>query len=125
MKRKILNLKVGEGIESNLSRAASLMATLEHGEKAKPYFGIGFGDVGQMFSVFTPRRWDLLATLRAAGPMTTAELARELKRDYKNVHNDVTKLLEWLVVEKDEAGRVFAPYAEIIVDVRMPVRIAA
>lgn len=125
MKRKTLNLKVGEGIEANLGRAASMMTALERGEKAKPYFGIGFSDVGQMFSVFTPKRWDLLAALREGGPMTTAELARRLKRDYKNVHNDVSRLIEWLAIERDEQGRVFAPYAEIVVDVRMPDRVAA
>lgn len=125
MKRKTLNLKVGEGIEANLGRVASMMTALERGEKARPYFGIGFSDVGQMFSVFTPKRWDLLAALREGGPMTTAELARRLKRDYKNVHNDVSRLIEWLAIERDEQGRVFAPYAEIVVDVRMPDRVAA
>ena len=52
--------------------------------------------------------------------MTIAELARRLKRDYKNVHGDVVKLAEWRAVEKDEKGRIVAPYAEIVVDVRLP-----
>ncbi len=73
-----------------------------------------------MFAVFTPRRWDLLAALRESGPMTIAALARRLKRDYKNVHGDVEKLSAWQAVEKDEQNRVFAPYSEIVVDVRMP-----
>ena len=85
-----------------------------------PYFGVGFSDIGQLFAVFTPRRWDLLAALREGGPMTIAELARRLKRDYKNVHSDVEKLTEWQAVEKDEQKRVVAPYSEIVVDVRLP-----
>ena len=52
--------------------------------------------------------------------MSIAELARRLKRDYKNVYGDVEKLIEWGAVEKDEKGRVVAPYSEIIVDVRLP-----
>jgi hypothetical protein len=36
------------------------------------------------------------------------------------VHNDIERLIEWQTVEKDENGRVFAPYAEIRVDVRLP-----
>ena len=30
------------------------------------------------------------------------------------------QLAEWQAVEKDDKGRVFAPYSEIIVDVRLP-----
>jgi len=117
---RILNVKVGESIETSLDRAASVMEALERGEQATPYFGIGFQEVGQMLAVFTPKRWDLLAALRDLGPVNVAELARQVKRDYKNVHNDIGKLIEWQAVEKDERGRVFAPYDEIVVDVRMP-----
>ena len=62
----------------------------------------------------------LLAVLREGGSMTIADLARRLKRDYKNVHGDVEKLRQWQAVEKDDEGRIFAPYSEIVVDVRLP-----
>lgn len=120
MSKRILNVKVGEGIETGLAHAAQVMEALDHGKKVAPYFGVGFDDISQMFAVFTPRRWDLLAALREGGPMTIAELARRVNRDYKNVHGDVEKLIEWLAVEKNEQGRVHAPYAEIVVDVRLP-----
>ncbi len=120
MSERILNVKVGEPLEANLARAARTMEALDRGETPAPYFGVGFSDVGQLFAVFTPRRWDLLAALRESGPMTIAELARRLKRDYKNVHGDVEKLAEWQAVEKDEKGRIVAPYSEIVVDVRLP-----
>ena len=125
MKERILNVKVGEPLESTLARATGTMEALERGEAPLPYFGVGFSDVGQLVAVFTPRRWDLLAALREVGPMTVAELARHLKRDYKNVHGDVEKLAAWQAVEKDDKGRVFAPYSEIVVDVRLPQRRAA
>jgi predicted transcriptional regulator len=111
---------VAEPLESSLARAARTMEALERGDTPTPYFGVGFSDIGQLFAVFTPRRWDLLAVLREDGPMTIAELARRLKRDYKNVHGDVEKLTEWQAVEKDEKNRVIAPYAEIVVDIRLP-----
>lgn len=57
--------------------------------------------------------------------MTIAELARRVRRDYKNVRGDVEKLVEWHAVEKDDQGRVVAPYDEIVVDVRLPQRYAA
>ena len=120
MNERILNVKVGEPLESSLARAAQTMEALERGETAAPYFGVGFSDIGQLFAVFTPRRWDLLAVLREDGPMTIAELARRVQRDYKNVHSDIEKLAEWQAVEKDDKKRVFAPYSEILVDVLLP-----
>jgi hypothetical protein len=39
------------------------------------------------------------------------------------VHQDVALLSEWLVVEKDENGKVFVPWDEI--DVRLPLQAAA
>ena len=52
--------------------------------------------------------------------MTVAELARRVKRDYKNVHGDIEKLVEWQAVAKDEKKLVRAPFSDIVVDVRLP-----
>jgi predicted transcriptional regulator len=86
---------------------------------------VGFESAGQMLAVFSPKRWELLASLRQGGTMTIAELARRLGRNYKSVHSDVAKLTEWLAVEKDVQGQILAPYSEIIVDVRLPEAVAA
>jgi predicted transcriptional regulator len=68
---------------------------------------------------------ELIGALREGGAMTVAELARHLKRDYKNVYTDCGRLIEWLAIEKDENGLVFAPYDEIVVDMKLPDRRAA
>ena len=81
--------------------------------------------MGQMLAVFTPQRWTLIAALRAAGPVTIAELARRLDRDYKNVHTDVGLLSEWWVVERGEDGRISVPWSEIVVDLKLPDQAAA
>jgi predicted transcriptional regulator len=125
MTERILNVKVGEPLVASLALAAQTMEALEQGKPVEPYFGIGFAGVGQLFAVFTPKRWDLLAALREFGPMTIAELARCVRRDYKNVHGDVEKLIEWQAMEKDDQGRILAPYDEIVVDVRLPQKRAA
>ena len=125
MSENILTIKVGTGIQSSLALAQQMMERLELGEEPSPYFGVGFKDMSQMLSVFTPKRWDLLATLREQGAMSIAELARVLQRDYKNVHNDVERLMEWLAIERDAQGKVFTPYAEIMVDVHLPQQRAA
>ncbi|WP_051542950.1 hypothetical protein [Thiothrix lacustris] len=107
MSENILTIKVGTGIQSSLALAQQMMERLELGEEPTPYFGVGFKDMSQMLSVFTPKRWDLLAALREQGAMSIAELARTLQRDYKNVHNDVERLMEWLAIERDAQGKVF------------------
>lgn len=123
--QKTLHVRVGEGARGALQRAADAMLALEHGRQPTAHFEVGFEDVGQMFAVFTPRRWELLATLRKAGPMSISALARLLKRDYKNVYGDVAALIEWMAVDKDDDGLVYAPYADILVDVHLPEKHAA
>lgn len=120
MDNKILKINVGADVKSTLTLAQQAMEQLSVGEEPAPYFGVGFKNVSQMLSVFTEKRWDLLAALRENGPSSIAELARVVKRDYKNVHNDVERLMEWLAIEKNDQGKVFTPYSEIIVDVHLP-----
>lgn len=125
MKAQVLQVKVGKPLESSLERAAQMMIALERGETQEPYFGIGFADMGQFLAVFTPRRWAVLAVLRETGPLTVAELARRVHRDYKNVYSDIEKLREWRVVLKDEQGRIQAPYTDLVVEVCLPQKAAA
>jgi predicted transcriptional regulator len=123
--RAILNVSVGESSANSLARARNAMEALQRGKTPKPHFGVGFSEVGQMLAVFTPKRWELIARLRETGPLTTAELARRLERDYKNVYSDVAALSEWLAVQRTEDGRVHVPWSEIVVDMKLPDCLAA
>jgi predicted transcriptional regulator len=125
IKNAVLHVTVGEPMAASLARATAAMKAAKQGKPAQPYFGVGFDEVGEMFAVFTPKRWELIGALRESGATTIAELARQLKRDYKNVHNDCERLIEWMAIEKDENGLVFAPYSEIVVDMKLPDRRAA
>ena len=120
MDNKILKINVGADVKSTLTLAQQAMEQLIVGEEPASYYGVGFKNVSQMLSVFTEKRWDLLAALRENGPSSIAELSRIVKRDYKNVHNDVERLMEWLAIEKNDQGKIFTPYSEIIVDVHLP-----
>jgi hypothetical protein len=99
----VLHVRVGEDVHANLARAREAMEALQQGRRSKPHFAVGFAEVGQ----------------------TTAQLARTLERDYKNVHADVAALSEWLAVQRDEDGRVSVPWAEIIVNMKLPAQLAA
>ena len=122
---QILNVTVGESIRDASARACAAMKAIERGQKVTPHFAVNFEQVGQMLAAFTPKRWELIAALREAGPLTVAELARHLRRDYKNVHTDVTQLVEWMVVERGGDGRVSVPWCEILLDMKLPERVAA
>lgn len=121
----ILHLTVGEPMSASLARASTAMKAARQGKSVPPYFGVGVDYVGELFSVFTPKRWELIGALREGGAMTVAELARQLKRNYKNVYSDCERLIEWMAIEKNEDGLVFAPYDEIVVDMKLPARRAA
>ena len=122
---QILNVTVGESLREAGARAAATMKAVARGEKVQPHFGVNFEQIGQMLATFTPKRWELIAALRQAGPLTMAELARRLGRDYKNVHTDVNQLIEWMAVERGDDGRVNVPWSEIVVDMKLPERVAA
>lgn len=122
---QVLHVKVGETLAEAGLRAAQTMQALQAGQPVQAYFGVSFGEVGQMLAAFTPRRWELIAALREAGPLTVAELARKLARNYKNVHTDVAQLIEWMAVERVDDGRVQVPRSEIVVDMKLPQRLAA
>lgn len=122
---QILNVTVGETLRESGARAAATMKAIARGGKVKPHFGVNFEQIGQMLATFTPKRWELIAVLRQAGPLTVAELARRLNRDYKNVHTDVNQLIEWTAVERGDDGRVNVPWSEIVVDMKLPERVVA
>ena len=85
--------------------------------KAVPHSTVlTFSSPAQLFSILSPKRWELIDRLQTLGPSTIRGLARALERDVKRVHEDVGVLVEWGLVEKDEASKVFVPFDEIEAD---------
>ena len=113
-----LEINVAESFEAMRARSLAHAHRIEAGEQVEPLCDIGFNNMAQFGEVFTAKRWELVEALKAAGPVSIYALAKQLKRNYSNVHKDVAVLTEWLVIEKNEAGKVFVPWDEI--DVRWP-----
>lgn len=76
-----------------------------------------FESARTLFSELTPARIDTLDYLRIHGPMTIYALAKELKRNYSNVHADVEKLLEHGLAERNAENRISVPWDSI--EIRM------
>jgi predicted transcriptional regulator len=119
----VLEVRIGEPVKSSLARYGKALTRAKAGKPVKPYFGVGFRTMTQFGEVFTPKRWELVAALKKSGPVSIYALAQGLDRHYRNVHKDVTALMEWTVIEKNDDGLVLVPWDEI--DVRWPLQDAA
>nr|CAA6828623.1 MAG: Predicted transcriptional regulator [uncultured Thiotrichaceae bacterium] len=118
----ILKIEIRPATDA-LDAFGKTLQQLEAGKTAEPHFSIGFENVPQFAKVFTAKRWELISKLRETGAVSIYELAKRLDRHYRNVHQDVSLLSEWLVIEKNDQGKVHVPWDEI--DVRLPLPAAA
>ena len=119
---KTLYVRVSSGsnpVDDALDRfeAAWHLAT---GRKAPaPLALLSFADLPLLVKNLTPARWELLRRLKAAGPLTIFALAKLLERDYKNVHTDVSRLLELKLLEKNQEGQVGVAWQAIRAELRL------
>ena len=67
---------------------------------------LSFANLPLLLKNLTPARWQLLERLRSKGPMSIFALAKLLERDYKNVHTDVSRLVQLNLIEKKQASLV-------------------
>jgi predicted transcriptional regulator len=77
---------------------------------------ISFETPALLFKVLTQKRWELLAMLTGAGPVTLREAARRVERDVKAVHGDVRALLDAGILQKTEEGRIVFPFDAVHVN---------
>jgi len=100
---------VGRGGDA-LDRFEAGWNRLNEGKRLPELNVLTLEDLPRLLATLTPARWTLLARLREAGPVTMYGLAKRLARDYKNVHTDVSRLLELGLVERAADGRVSVPW---------------
>jgi predicted transcriptional regulator len=80
---------------------------------------LNFESPGAFFGRLTERRWSLVTALQGQGAMAVRELARRSGRDVKRVHEDVQVLTSQGLVERDEAGGVLCPFADVHIDMHV------
>jgi predicted transcriptional regulator len=80
------------------------------GAAADPVATFTFSSPAQLFSVISPKRWELIEHSQKIGPSSVRGLARSLNRDIKRVHDDVTALIAWGIIERTEEGKICVPY---------------
>lgn len=82
----------------------------ERGERLKAEQRLVFENLETLLKTLTQGRWVLLKTLRAKGPISVRALAKELGRDYKNVHTDVRRLEHIGLIDRNKDDQVRVPW---------------
>ncbi len=96
---------------------------LEKGKKVKKHKGVYFKNLDVMRKVLTEERLRILKTVRKEHPSSIYKLAKILKRDIKNVSNDVNYLknMDLIELKKTNEGRIksipLVDYEKILLEI--------
>ena len=108
-----------ESPDRGFERFADAWQRAERGELLETEVHLNFEDLSMLLSILTPRRLDVLKTLRQQGPISVRALARYLERDYKNVHADARALENAGLLERSKEGKLYAPWDVIDAHVQL------
>lgn len=107
--RQILEIRVGPASDA-LDRFEAAWNRLAEGRPVRTLSVLTLPTLPQLVQTLSPARWALLEALRGSGPLSIYELARRLRRNYKNVHTDVTQLAALGVIARTSDNRVLVPW---------------
>jgi predicted transcriptional regulator len=99
--------------EAALRAFADTWHATEVGEDVTPR--LVFGSLRELFSTITEKRLDLLRYVASHEGLNVRQLALSLGRDYKNVHTDVSNLVDLGLLERGGDGTLSTPYDEIVI----------
>ena len=88
-------------------------------------YQLDFPSPVELLAELPPKRLQILRELKSAGPLSVYALAKQLGRNYSNVHGDIQRLLALGRVEKNTAGQVLVPFDDIVVQVDASLMAAA
>lgn len=86
---------------------------------AAPLAILSFADLPLLLSTLTPARWELLGRLKKTGPASVYQLAKQLGRNYKNVHTDVARLAQTGLIERRGAAEVDVPWDAVRAELKL------
>lgn len=117
------------GIASFKETANELLAVaarLDRGERlSEADYQLNFATASQLFAELTPKKLELLDTLKRTGPQSVYGLAKRLRRNYSNVHTSVSSLIALGLIAKDANDKVFVPWDDVEIHVSLSGSIAA
>lgn len=105
---KVKNIKIAIRSDEELfGEVNAVWEKTERGEKVKKHAGLYFENLEAMRKVLTENRLKMLKVIKKEHPSSVYELAKLLKRDIKNTHDDVQILagLGLVDLKKTKEGR--------------------
>lgn len=91
----------------------------EEGKRVESEQRLVFENLETLIKTLTQGRWVLLKTLRTKGPLSVRALAKELGRDYKNVHTDVRLLEKIGLIDRNKDDNVRVPWDIVEASLRL------
>lgn len=117
MKRAVIQIRHEHDAKAALeAMGENFVKAWNSGKASDPIATFTFSSPAQLFSILSPKRWELIEHLQKIGPQSVRGLARSLGRDVKRVHDDVIGLIDWGIIERTEDGKVCVPYDVIHAD---------
>lgn len=118
MKQRHIQVGV-EDAARGFERFVDAWKRAESGELRDTEVHLNFEDYAQLSAILTPKRVELLQSLRQGDPVSVRALATRLGRDYKNVHVDVAALEDAGLLTRDNNRLLIAPWDVIEARVRL------
>jgi len=118
MTKKKLIVKV-DSLENSLSKFKKIWERAEKGEKfSSPVEILSFENAATLMKTLSPKRLELLKMLHVLGTISIRRLAKELHRDYSNVHQDI-KALNQIGVVLEEDNKYYVPWETIVTEISL------
>jgi predicted transcriptional regulator len=114
---KILEIRVGPPRDA-LDRFEAAWNRLADGAKASTLHVLSLQDLPSMVRTLSPERWKLLENLKKNGSCSIYQLAKRLQRNYKNVHTDVTALVNLGLIEKTGKAEIGVAWDAVRAELR-------
>ena len=115
---KRIQVSVGS-VAQALDRFEQTWRQAEKGGLPAAQVRLTFESLPTLLKNLTPARWTLLEQLKRDGPLAINELARRLERHSKNVHTDVTRLIELGLIERRSDQLVAVTWDIVTAEMRL------
>ena len=88
-----------------------------------PIEKISFKDQRLLFKMLTPKRFEILQHVHQQDGISIRSLAKELDRDYSNVHQDVKILHQLgLMIKNEKNDKYYVPWDVIVTEIPLPIK---
>lgn len=104
MKVKNIKIEIKE-LKSVLEEAEKAMEDIEEGKNLNPKKSTSFSNIESFRKFFTPKRMQLLKTVKERKPKSIYKLSKILDRDIKSVSNDLDILEEHGLLELEKTKK--------------------